>query len=325
MLQYEKKLWSKTGMKKHLSSLTLLLAAAIWGFAFVAQKAATKIPPFTLIAARCVIASVLLILIIVIFDGISGKRRLLSLRGTNKPRIDLNRHELIGGAVCGALLFLASALQQFGIRDTDAGKTAFITAMYVVIVPIYGVFLRKKAPINAWVGVCICVVGFYLLCINEGFTLAPSDLTVLLCAFAFAMQIVAADIFLPKCDSIRLSLVQFMTTALLSTIFALILEWPIAFPAMKECLPELLFLAIGSSGIAYTCQIIGQKTTPPTVASIILSLESVFGVLSSAIFLGERMSIREYIGCAVVFAAVIISQLDISAFFKKTSADKKSD
>jgi len=313
-------------MKKHLSSLTLLLAAAIWGFAFVAQKAATTVPPFTLIAARSIIASVFLIFIIIIFDRIGGKRRLFSLRGeNNKPKIDLNRHELIGGAVCGALLFLASALQQFGIRGTDAGKTAFITAMYVVIVPIYGIFLRKKAPINAWVGVCICVVGFYLLCINDGFKLASSDLTVLLCAFAFAMQIVAADIFLPKCDSIRLSLVQFITTALLSAVFALILERPIAFPAMKECLPELLFLAIGSSGIAYTCQIVGQKNTPPAVASIILSLESVFGVLSSAIFLGERMSAREYIGCAVVFAAVIISQLDISALFKKSSAaDKKS-
>jgi drug/metabolite transporter (DMT)-like permease len=234
-------------------------------------------------------------------------------------KADLSPHELIGGAVCGLCLFVASALQQFGIRDTDVGKTAFITAMYVVIVPLYGIILRKKAPLTAWVGVALCTVGFYLLCIKDGFSLSISDLTVLACAFVFALQIVAADAFLPKCDSLRLSLVQFLTVSILSVISALIFESPISFSSMKECLPEIFFLAIGSSGIAYTCQIIGQKNTPPAVASIILSLESVFGVIASTALLGERMSAREYAGCAVVFAAVIISQLDLPLFKKSNS------
>ena len=302
-------------MKKYLSTLILLLAAVIWGFAFVAQKAASSIPAYTLLFSRSIIAIVALIPITLIFDKLSkGDRKLF---GSKKKPIDISKKELIGGIVCGIFLFAASALQQIGITDTDAGKTSFITALYVVIVPIYALLLGKRSPINAWIGIAIAVVGFYLLCIKEGFTIAPSDLLVVLCAFVFAMQIMAIDFVISDCDGIRLSLVQFATVTVLSLVFALIFDPPFDFSEITAVLPELIFLGIGSSGIAYTCQIIGQKNSEPAVASIILSLESVFGALFSAIVLSERMQAREYIGCALVLAAVIISQLDLAEIISK--------
>lgn len=309
-------------MKKYLSTLILLLAAIIWGFAFVAQKAASSVPAFTLLLSRSVIAMVALIPITVIFDKLSkGERRLFGAKG--KP-IDLSKKEIIGGIVCGVFLFAASALQQIGITDTDAGKTSFITALYVVIVPIYALILGKKSPINAWIGIAIAVVGFYLLCIKDGFSIASSDLLVVLCAFVFAMQIMAIDVVIPDCEGIRLSLVQFATVTVLSLVFALIFDPPFDFGAIAAVLPEIIFLGIGSSGIAYTCQIIGQKNSEPAVASIILSLESVFGALFSAVVLSERMQPREYLGCAAVLAAVIISQLDFKEIISKIKNRKQT-
>lgn len=309
-------------MKKYVSTLILLLAAVIWGFAFVAQKAASSIPAFTLLFSRSIIAIFALIPITVIFDKLSkGERKLF---GSKSKPIDISKKELIGGIVCGIFLFAASALQQIGITDTDAGKTSFITALYVVIVPIYALFFGKKSPVNAWIGIAIAVAGFYLLCIKDGFTIAASDLLVVLCAFVFAMQIMAIDTVISDCDGIRLSLVQFATVTVLSLIFALIFDPPVDLSAISASLPELLFLGIGSSGIAYTCQIIGQKDSEPAVASIILSLESVFGALFSAIVLSERMQAKEYIGCALVLAAVIISQLDFKEIISKIKNKKSS-
>lgn len=296
-------------MKKHLSPILLFAAALIWGFAFVAQKAATAVPPFTICASRGIIAVIALSVIIVVFDKIGGgKRSLFSKKG-----IDLSRKELIGGAVCGTLLFIATALQQTGLADTDAGKASFITALYVVIVPIFGMLIHRPAPINALIGVFIAILGFYLICIKKGVGIAPSDLLITLCAFCFAAQIIAIDISVEGSDGIRLSLVQFATMTVLSFIFSLVFEGIGAYASVLDCIPEILYLGIGSSGIAYTLQILGQKHTHPAVASIILSMESVFGAIASAIVLGERMITREYLGCAVVLAAVIISQLDLSS------------
>ena len=302
-------------MKKYLSTIILFTAAIIWGFAFVAQKAATSIPAFTLVFSRSVIAVIALIFITVIFDKASKNgRKLFDFKG---KKIGIKKKELISGAICGAFLFTASALQQVGITETDAGKASFITALYVVIVPIYALLFGKKSPLNAWIGIAFAVVGFYLLCIKDGFTVASSDIMVVLCAFVFAMQIIAIDILLPGCDGIRLSLIQFVTTAILSLIAALIFDPPFDFGAIYAVLPELLFLGIGSSGIAYTCQIIGQKNSEPAVASIILSLESVFGALFSAIVLSERMMPKEYVGCILVLVAVIISQIDFNQISSK--------
>ena len=161
------------------------------------------------------------------------------------------------------------------------------------------------------------VVGFYLLCITESFTIVPADVFVLICALIFPIHILTIDKFSPMCDGVRMSCIQFFTATLVNSVLALILEAPIDFALIGKCIFPLLFLGIGSSGIAYTLQIIGQRGTNPAAASILMSLESVFGVVGGAIFLSESMRVREYIGCIVVFAAVIISQLDFSDFLKK--------
>ena len=307
-------------MKRYLSPLILLSAAILWGLAFVMQKAATVIPTFTLLFSRSVIATVALIPVTVLFDKTSKCER--HLWNKEKRRPDINRRELVGGMICGIFLYAASALQQEGISDTDAGITSFITALYVVIVPIYALLFGKKSPLNAWLGILISVFGFYLLCIKDGFTMARSDLLVFGCAFIFAMHIMTVDAFLPGSDGIRLSLIQFATVSILSLVSAIIFEDIPEISEMVAVMPEILYLGICSSGIAYTLQIIGQKNTKPAIASIILSLESVFGALFSALVLKERMSLREYIGSALVFAAVIISQTDFT-FFRKAAREGK--
>lgn len=308
-------------MKKIISPILLLTAAILWGFSFVAQKATTIVPTFTLLFSRSIVAVCFLAPAVVIFDRLSKNgRRLVSIK---ERKIGITKRELVGGAICGAFLFAASALQQAGIANTDAGKTSFITALYVVIVPIYALIIGRKSPLNAWIGIGIAVIGFYLLCIKDNFTVAPSDLLVFACAFAFAMQIMTVDMLLPTCDGVRLSLVQFSAVTVFSLIAALLFEMPFVWSEILEVLPQILFLGIGSSGIAYTLQIVGQKNSEPAVASILLSLESVFGALFSAMFLSERMSTKEYVGCAVVLLAVLISEIDIKALWQKSRAKKR--
>ena len=292
--------------KKLLPPALLLSAAMIWGFAFAAQDAASDVGAFTLGFSRSIIAGIFLIGMVIVLDKITKSERVLF----SKKGIDLNRDELIGGAICGAILAVASAFQQIGINvGTDGGKAAFITALYVVLVPIYALARKKKAPVNVWVSIGIATVGFYLLCIKENLTIAPSDLLVVIAAMIFPIHILTIDHFSPRCDGVRMSMVQFFVAALINLIIALIAESPLDFPLVFDNILPILFLGIGSSGIAYTLQIIGQKGVNPAVASIILSLESVFGVIGTALFLGQTLSPREYIGCAVVLAAVVLSQI----------------
>lgn len=299
--------------KQTVSSLLCLLAAAIWGFAFVAQKAAIAVPPFTLTAVRSFIGGAFLIPVTMLFDRLHGEgRRLFSKKG-----LGVTRTEWIGGVLCGAVLASAALFQQFGIVETDAGKTAFITALYVVIVPIYGIFLGKRSPLHVWVSIGIAVIGFYFLCIGESFSLAPSDLLVLICALLFALHITVVDRFVDRCDGVRISCIQFFTVGIISLICALIFERGVSFSLILENTLPILFLGIGSSGIAYTAQILGQKGAHPAVASVLLSMESVFGVLGGAMLLGERLSGRELAGCIIVFAAVLLSQLPITDWMKK--------
>ena len=301
-------------LNKFISPLLLVLAAMIWGFAFSAQKSAESVPPLTLGAARSLFASIFLIIVIISFDKISGNGRKLF---SKKRVIDLTRIEIIGGIICGAVLALASFFQQLGMNEgTEAGKASFITALYVVLVPIYALALRKKAPLNVWISMPFAVVGFYLLCITDGFSIVFADLYVLICALIFPVHILVIDKFSPECDGIRMSLVQFVAATVINLIFALIFESPIAFSEIGGSIFSIIYLGVFSSGIAYTLQIIGQRGANPAAASILLSLESVFGVLGAALFLSERMSIREYLGCAVVFIAVILSQVDFIGLIK---------
>lgn len=296
-----------------VSSLLCLLAAAIWGFAFTAQKAAIAVPPFMLTAVRGWIAGLFLIFVIMLFDKLrGGHRKLFSKKG-----VGVTKTEWIAGVLCGLVLTCATTFQQFGIVETDAGKTAFITALYVVIVPIYGVFLGKKSPLHVWISVGIAVVGFYFLCITSEFSLAPSDLLVLICALVFALHITVIDRFADRCDGIRMSCIQFFTVGIVATVLALIFENETPFAVVYENVFPLLFLGIGSSGIAYTAQILGQKGANPAVASVLLSMESVFGVLGGVIVLGESLSGREILGCFIVFFAVILSQLPVTEWVKR--------
>jgi drug/metabolite transporter (DMT)-like permease len=305
-------------MKKHFSIICMLLAAALWGFAFSAQKNLTEVPPLTVIWSRNILATVFLFALIAPLDKIRKTGRTLFKKGMLP---DFNRRELIGGAVCGVVLGVASAFQQYGIADgTDAGKSSFITALYVVIVPIIGLFLRKKPSLNTIIGIALAVVGFYLLCINEAFTIAPSDLLVLVCAFIFALHIIVIDAFGEGTDGVRLSCVQFFVAFIVTLTVSLFTEGigsTAAVFASTGALLSVVYLGIMSSGVAYTLQIVGQKGFDPSIASIILSLESVFGAIGGAIVHGEVMSPKEYIGCMVVFSAVIISQFDFSKILKK--------
>lgn len=292
----------------------LFMAAMVWGFAFAAQDKASDMGAFTLGFARSIIAAVFLTGTVMIFDkATKSDRRLLSRRG-----IDVNRYELIGGVILGTILVIASAFQQLGINaGTDGGKAAFITALYVVLVPIYALALKKKAALNVWVSIGIAVIGFYLLCIKDDLSIAPSDLLVIVASLIFPIHILTIDHFSPKCDGIRMSMVQFLTAAILNLAIALIAEGVGEFSAITPNLGAILYLGIGSSGIAYTLQILGQKNVNPAAASIILSLESVFGVIGTALFLGQMLTPREYLGCAVVLVAVILSQIDIKAIMDK--------
>ena len=294
-------------MNKSLKgSFVLLLCAMIWGFAFSAQDmAAAHLPVFTIGAVRSAVATVFLAALVMVLDKTSKNGRCLF----SKHKNPLTRRELLGGAACGAALAIATAFQQAGIATSGPGKAAFITTMYVVLVPILSALLfRRRTRLLLWLAVAISLVGLALLTLGEDLTLAGGDILLLCCAACFCGQILLVDLFLPGSDAVRLSMVQFAAAAVLNTLLALLFE-DISLAAIGEAILPLLYLGVMSSGCAYTLQIIGQRYCPPAPAAILMSTESLFGVIGAALFVGEVLSPREYIGCAVVFAAVILSQL----------------
>ena len=297
---------SKSQLK---GSLMLLLAAFIWGSTFVAQdKAATE--PFTFIASRNLIGALVLVPIIAVIDVFSKKKGILP---KDFKVLSYSKKEVIGGIFCGIILFIAASLQQYGIflypKDgAAAGKSGFITALYIVLVPIAGLFLKKKAGINIWISVAIATVGMYLLCVKSGFSVHYADLILFLCAIGFTAHILVIDRFSPFVNGVKLSALQFLVSSILGTIFMFIFESPSIGGIINDIVP-ILYAGLLSSGVAYTLQIVAQKNTNPTVASVIMSLESVFAVLSGAVF-GEIMSGREIVGCVLMFAAVILAQIN---------------
>ena len=298
-------------IKKYIPHLMLLSAAMIWGFGFTAQDAIESLGAFSIGAVRSWIAGFFLILVIMLLDRLRHTgRRLFSRCG-----IDITRTELIGGILCGVALSVASSLQQIGITDgTDGGKAAFITSLYVVLVPVYSLLIGKRAHLNVWISVAIAAVGFYFLCIKDDLSITLSDVWVILCALVFPLHILIIDHFSPRTDGARLSCVQFFTCAVIQTVPAIVIGGDTMAEVGANILP-LLFLGVGSSGIAYTLQILGQNGVDPSAASIIMSLESVFGVIGSMLILHSTLSEQEYIGCFIVLVAVILSQLE---FPKKT-------
>lgn len=299
-------------MKKRISYILLFVATVLWGLAFVAQKAAAVLPPFIIGAIRSGMAVLFITLLIPATDRLFKNGRSLL---TKKNLPDISRRELIGGCILGVLLTVATTFQQYGIGEgTDAGKAAFITALYVVIVPLLSALLGKRPGLLAIISIPLAVVGFYVLCIEPGSKFVIPDLIILLCAAILAFHIISVDRFSAGCDGVRISLVQFIVSFILNTVFAFIFEVHTAdLTGIADVLPALVYLGIGSSGVAYTLQIVGQKNADPTVASLIMSMEAVVGVIGAAIFLGERMSLREYIGCAIVLSAVVLAQINPAA------------
>ena len=283
-----------------------ILAAFIWGTAFVAQDlCADVIDAFTFNAVRSYIAVVVLLIIIFIADKVKKDKPVLSPAEKKQSRKDL----LVGGFCCGTALAIASNFQQAGlVAGTDAGKAGFITALYVVLVPVFGLFFKRKVSLPTWIAVALSVAALYLLCIKGGFSIAASDLLVLVCAVCFAVHILVIDHFTAKVDGIKLSCMQFLVAGIWSTLCSLVFSSP-DWSAILSCALPILYVGVFSSGVAYTLQILAQKDSNPTVVTILLSLESVFAVIAGAIILKQQMSVREYVGCAIMFAAVILAQI----------------
>ncbi|MBR3927423.1 MAG: DMT family transporter [Clostridia bacterium] len=295
-------------------SVILLLAALAWGSAFVAQSlGADSVRPFTFNGARSLLGALVLVPVFLTFDRVSPSPN----RRNKKPLF-------IGGALCGVLLFIACNLQQFSISYVDAagktaeelqniekaniGKVAFLTALYIVLVPAFGIFMKKKVGAQVWLGVLVALVGMYFLCIKPGFTVSTGDIYAFLCAFAFAMQIIVVDEVVGRVDPIRLSCVQFLVCGVLSSVCAVIFDKPQLSDILNAWAP-ILYMGVVSSGIAYTLQILGQARCKPVVASLVMSMESVFSAIFGFLILNQAMSVKEFIGCGLMLAAVVLAQL----------------
>ena len=281
----------------------LFMTAFIWGTALRAQSVGMDhIGPFTFNSARSFVGGIALIPVVLVFNRFKTPERRQEERANRKTLI-------IGGVCCGAALGVASTLQQVGIQYTTVGKAGFVTALYIVIVPILGLFFRKKVSPKLWVSVVIAIVGLYLLCMSGSLTLQFGDFLVLLCAFCFSVHIMVIDYFSPKVDGVQMSCIQFFVAGILSGVGMLVAEGaPDPHAVLISWMP-ILYAGVLSSGVAYTLQIIGQKGVNPTIASLVLSLESVISVLAGWVILGQSMSGREILGCVLMFAAIILAQL----------------
>ena len=290
-------------MSKNLrASLCALLAAFFWGSTFVAQDLAAKtVGPFTYTASRSWVGAFLLLILSLLLR----KKTAIPTNHRSTYRRDL----LLGGLACGAAMTIAANLQQAGIGDTDPGKAGFITSLYVVLVPIFGLFCHRRASIVVWISTAIALVGLYLLCVTETLTIQFSDLLILLCAVFFAVQILLID-RLPHIHGMHLCCVQLFVVAAVSTVLALVFERP-TLSQIFDAWGPILYSAVFSSALAYTLQIVAQKDSNPTVITLLLCLESVFAVLCDLVILGNIPSIREAIGCLLMFGAVILANLPI--------------
>ncbi len=293
----------KNARRRLLGNGLLTLTALIWGTAFVAQRVGMdSIEPLTFTASRMALAAVAVGLLAVLM----GKRQ-----GAGTDAAQVNRNSLLGGLCCGFFLATATIFQQMGLVTTTAGKAGFITALYMLLVPIFGfVLFRRKNTWLVWLAVLIGVAGMYLLCVNEGFSLTRGDAMCCICAVLFSGHILCCDHFAPKADPIRMSAIQFAVAAVLSGIAAFIAEQP-SWDKVASAAVPILYCGLMSGGVGYTLQIIAQCWTDPTIASLLMSLESVFALLGGAVLLGERLSGREMLGCAIMFLAIVLVQIPL--------------
>lgn len=293
-------------MKQQIkSSLILLLTATIWGVAFAAQSVGMEyIGPFTFNAIRCVLGGLVLIPVILVL------KKKKETGAENQEKED-KKTLWAGGIACGVILCIASNLQQFGIMEASVGKSGFFTALYIVMIPVIGIFIGKRPGIKLWFCVALAVVGMYLLCMKDGsFTIERADIMLLLCALVFSFHILVVDYFSPKVDGVKMSCIQFFVCGVLSAVGMLFTETPDISNIQAAWLP-LLYAGLLSCGVGYTLQIVGQKGINPVIASLIMSLESVISALAGWVILGQVLSPKEILGCVLMFVAIIITQIPI--------------
>lgn len=297
----------KKSNKKSLgSSAMLTLTALVWGVAFVAQSEGMKyVGALTFNASRFLIGGLVLIPAIFLLRKINGSSR---AQQTPSEKSQQRKTEITGGICCGLVLSVAGGLQQYSMNLTTVGKAGFITALYIVIVPVLGIFLKKKVGLNVWVSVAIAALGMYLLCITEGFSISKGDALLLLGAVGFSFHILVIDYFSPQGDGVVISCVQFLTAGVISAIFMFLVESP-SWSSVIAAAAPILYAGVLSCGVGYTLQVVAQKNIEPTIASLIMSLESVFSVLAGWVLLGQRLSARELLGCFFVFGAILLAQM----------------
>lgn len=281
------------------SNLILLLTAAIWGLAFVAQRVGMAyIGAFTYNGIRFALGSLSLIPLILFY----------SKKNTPSSHKKNTKQTLLAGIICGIFLFLGASFQQVGLIGTTAGKAAFITGLYIVLVPIVGLFLKQHMSLSSWIGTLIAMIGLYILCVNENLTISSYDILELFSALFFTFHILVIDYFSVKVDALKLAATQFLTCSILSLMVALVRE-DIYLEGILQAVVPILYGGIFSVGIAYTLQIIGQKNVKPSHAAIIMSMESVFAALGGFFLLGEVLSNRNLVGCLCMFVGMILCQL----------------
>ncbi len=296
-------------MNKSLkSSLCLLCTAIIWGFAFVAQRHGMgAMGPFMFSAIRMLLGSLTLLPMFLISDSIQ-KRRDDFESPTEEEKKKGRKLLWTGGALAGFIIFIASNLQQVGLVSVDAGKTAFITALYILLVPLCGIFLKQKTSLMNWIAAIIGAVGLYFLCMKNGFTIAWGDLLVLIGAFFWAFHILVFDRYAPRVNVMKLVAIQFLIAGIISLVVALIYEDNTVGDILTAA-PNWLYTGIMSSAFAFTLQGLGQKHANPTVASVILSTEAMFGAIFGAIVLHEVLAGRELVGCILMMCAILLAQI----------------
>lgn len=313
------------------NAIYLIMAATIWGVAFVAQSVGMDyVGPFTFNGIRCLIGCLFLVGWIGVNHFIrqrkgeatmvTGQESTVAVKrqesAVEADRKAQNRQLLTGGILCGVVMTVASMLQQVGLQYTTAGKAGFITALYIIFVPIVSVFLGRKAHWNVWVSVGIAAAGLYLLCMKESMSLQKGDFYVFLCAIAFTGHILVVDYYAPKVDGVKLSCIQFLVCGVICTIGMLLWE-QVSIAAVLGAAVPILYAGICSCGIAYTLQILGQRGMNPTIASLLLSMESVISVLAGLLLLQQTMTSREVAGCVMMFVAILLAQIDFSNIWKK--------
>lgn len=299
------------------NSLLLLLTATIWGVAFVAQSVGMDyVGPFTFNMVRSLIGGIVLIPCIFLLGRLNSPEKHMQkenaktgILNDGASKADERKTLLKGGICCGILFSLATNIQQIGIQYTTVGRAGFITACYIVIVPILGMlFFHKKSRALIWGAVALALVGLYLLCMTDDFGIGKGDVLVLICSVLFSLHILAIDHFSPKVDGVKMSCIQFFVCAVLSAVPAFLTE-TIQISGLLAAWAPILYAGVLSCGVAYTLQIIGQKNMNPTVASLILSLESCISVLAGWVILGQKLTAREMLGCVLMFGAIVLAQL----------------